>query len=702
MDTLTTEQRAVFDALQKGLNVFLTGRGGTGKSYLISTIYNELPLVHSVKKGCRIAVTALTGCAAVLLGRWAKTLHSWAGIGLGRGTAKELVVKIRKSPRAMKNWLCTDLLVIDELSMMPAELLEKLDEIGRIVRRNGARPFGGLQLLLVGDFLQLPPVVRGDEELRFAFEIPLWAELTDCSIELTIVQRQKDEQFQRILGEIRMGELSQESADILEERRGLPWQQLKIRPTLLFPRRAEVDMINESNLKVLTGNRQNFKAGIAFKDKIPIGFNPRDPEFIRSLEAMDKEANYSTELVLSVGAQVMLISNLDVEKGLVNGSRGVVVGFSGNGGGTDMVGAPLVEFRNGITIPIARDSWEIEGWDGVMRTQIPLRLAWAVTIHKCQGATLDCALVDIGRNVFEYGQAYVALSRVRDLNSLYIHDFEPRAIRAHPRVIEFYRSTAAAAAAATVVTAATVATTNPDQNENEITDQDPVEDRGEINWLWDSVPVAWIQILAGQRQNIIEISGKLEENEGSATILPPREDIWTALRLVQPNAVRVVILGQDPYPTPGHAHGLAFSAREGTHPIPASLRNIFRELAADIQNGQNREKDGRWCLADWARQGVLLLNSILTVEAGKPQSHAGIGWEEITDRILLALRGRGVVFVLWGKVAQKKKELLGGAETIIESAHPSPLSCTKGFYGSRPFSAINGLLRERGTAEIAW
>jgi ATP-dependent DNA helicase PIF1 len=696
MDTLTTEQRLVFDELQKGRNVFLTGRGGTGKSYLITTIYNELPLVHTIKKGCRIAITAMTGCAAVLLGRRAKTLHSWAGIGLGRGTAKELIVKIRKSPRAMKNWLCTDLLVIDELSMMPAELLEKLDEIGRIVRRNGAKPFGGIQLLLVGDFLQLPPVVRGDEDLRFAFETPLWSDLTDCAIELTISQRQKDEQFQRILGEIRIGELSQESADILEERRGLPWQQLKIRPTLLFPRRAEVDMINESNLKVLAGNRQNFKAGIAFKDKIPIGFDPQNPEFIRSLEAMDKEANYSTELVLAVGAQVMLISNLDVEKGLVNGSRGVIVELSGS---TDAGGAPLVEFRNGLIIPINRDSWEIEGWDGVMRTQIPLRLAWAVTIHKCQGATLDCALVDIGRNVFEYGQAYVALSRVRDLEALYVHDFEPRAIRAHPRVIEFYQNMAPAAVPSTA-TLATGARCN--------FDNDPVEDNSDYenndNWLWKEIPAAWKQILAGQQQNIIEIADKLQQYEANATILPPREDIWTALSLVKPNDVRVVILGQDPYPTPGHAHGLAFSTREGTYPIPASLRNIFRELAADIANGQDREKNGKFCLRDWAQQGVLLLNTILTVEAGKPQSHAGIGWEQITDRILLGLRGRGVVFVLWGKIAQKKKELLGGdgAEIIIESAHPSPLSCTKGFYGSRPFSAINGLLRGRGEAEIIW
>jgi ATP-dependent DNA helicase PIF1 len=436
MDTLTSEQRAVFDALVAKKNVFLTGCGGTGKSYLIRTIHEHLPAMCTRESGLgiRVAVTAMTGCAAVLLSTHAKTLYSWAGIGLGKGTIDELIYKIRRNGRAKKNWVTTDLLILDEVSMLQPDLLDKLDEIGRQMRKNRSKPFGGLQLLFIGDFLQLPPVTKG-EEVRFAFESLLWPSLFDESVELTEIQRQKDPVFQQILREARVGKLSAESISILQSRMNLDWQSRKIRPTLLFPRRAEVDLINDANLKALSGPRYTYKASFTLGENAPRGLNTRDEGFQSYLATFDRDASYLPELVLSLGAQVMLIKNMDAISSLVNGSRGVVTGFREDG-----LHTPIVEFMNGMKLPIEPTQWELEDYPGVYRTQVPLRLAYAVTTHKSQGATLDCALIDIGDRIFEYGQAYVALSRVTSLESLYIHDFDPGALQAHPRVLAFYES----------------------------------------------------------------------------------------------------------------------------------------------------------------------------------------------------------------------------------------------------------------------
>jgi ATP-dependent DNA helicase PIF1 len=436
MDTLTSEQHQVFQALSEGKNVFLTGSGGTGKTYLVETIYEHLPRICSRESGLgiRIAVTAMTGCAAVLLGTHGKTLHSWAGIGLGKGTPDELIYKIRRNGRAKKNWVMTDLLILDEVSMLQPELLEKLDMIGRVMRKQRGKPFGGIQLLFIGDFLQLPPVSKG-EEIHFAFESPLWPSLFDVSVELTQILRQRDPVFQQILREARVGQLSVESTRILQSRMNLDWQSRKIRPTLLFPRRAEVDLINDANLKALSGPRYTYKASLVLDENAPRGFNQRDEAFQTYLASFDRDASYLPELVLSLGAQVMLIKNMEAITSLVNGSRGVITGFR-----EDHLRTPIVEFMNGMKLPIEPAQWELEDCKGVYRTQVPLRLAYAVTTHKSQGATLDCALIDIGDRIFEYGQAYVALSRVTSLESLYVHDFDPGAIHAHPRVLAFYES----------------------------------------------------------------------------------------------------------------------------------------------------------------------------------------------------------------------------------------------------------------------
>lgn len=183
-------------------------------------------------------------------------------------------------------------------------------------------------------------------------------------------------------------------------------------------------------------------------------------------------------------------------------------------------------------------------------------------------------------------------------------------------------------------------------------------------------------------------------------ILPARKDIFAALRMTPPEQVKVVLLGQDPYPTPGHAHGLCFSVRAGVHPIPRSLRNIYQELHADV----DFRVPNHGCLEAWARQGVLLLNPILTVRAGEANSHRGRGWEPFTDRIISVVNAlpERVVFLLWGNTAQTKIPLITNPRhAIVATAHPSPLSARK-FFGCRCFSRTNALLAEAGRPPIDW
>ena len=722
LETLTDEQLSVINLLLNGENVFLTGGGGVGKSYLLSAIYTEFPGLKQelskrknpdcVSKLPRIQMCALTGCAALLLGHKAKTVHSWAGIGLGKESVTELYIKICRNRKAKKNWLCTDLLIIDEISMMTAELFDKLDSLGKKIRANKL-PFGGIQLLIVGDFFQLPPVSKGDDGVQFAFESAAWLTAITSSVELTIIQRQKDETFQKILKEARVGALTKESVQVLRQRQERDWKDNKIRPTLLFPRRSEVDMINDTNLKALEGRKYTYKARLVHDGKAPTGFTEKDEAFQKVLALFDSAASYSKEFVLIVGAQVMLIANTNPTEGLVNGSRGVVTGFCSY---SDL---PIVEFVNGVKKTVGAHTWPIEEYEFVSRSQIPLQLAFAYTIHKCQGSTLDSALVDIGSGIFEYGQAYVALSRVRSLEALYVYDFDKTAFRAHPKVKGFYSKLSTNTGVDDVLSTLRMekelvddlkpilAETSRVITGINIVKLPGIDQEGDRklpglesdNWLYNSIPVGWKSCLEPCQQKLLELSTLLSNK----TFLPSKENVWRALALTPLESIRVVILGQDPYPGLNHAHGLAFSVLPDVKPIPASLRNIYKELVSDI--GCTTPLHGN--LESWSKQGVFLLNTVLTVEEGAPQSHSKIGWEEVTDQIIrtIAAKSEKIVFVLWGKSAQAKKKLLDPylvGHRVIESAHPSPLSAHRGFFNSKPFSAINGLLGEMGRDAIDW
>lgn len=197
------------------------------------------------------------------------------------------------------------------------------------------------------------------------------------------------------------------------------------------------------------------------------------------------------------------------------------------------------------------------------------------------------------------------------------------------------------------------------------------------------------------------LASQVEAAYETQTVYPPRGELFAALRMTPPEQVRVVILGQDPYHEPGQAHGLSFSVPEGM-PLPKSLQNIYKELAADLQ----RQPPKNGCLKFWAEQGVLLLNSVLTVEAHRAGSHRAFGWEQFTDGVISATNRlpQPIAFLLWGNYAQKKQSLIRteAPRLVLKSAHPSPLSAYRGFFGSRPFSRINEFLEEQGQSPIVW
>jgi uracil-DNA glycosylase len=220
--------------------------------------------------------------------------------------------------------------------------------------------------------------------------------------------------------------------------------------------------------------------------------------------------------------------------------------------------------------------------------------------------------------------------------------------------------------------------------------------------LYEQIPPAWQAALAGERDKpyLARLEAFLAEERAQHTVFPPEQEIFSALRATPYDQVKALIVGQDPYHDDGQAHGLAFSVRRGVK-IPPSLVNIYKELESDL--GIPRARHGN--LEPWAKQGVLLLNTSLTVRAHAAASHKGRGWEQLTDAIIRAVNARSqrVVFVLWGGHAQKKRPLIDAPQhVVIESAHPSPLSARNGFFGSWPFSAINRALEDVGVAPINW
>jgi len=411
---LTTKQQETLDLAIKGRNLFVTGPGGCGKTFLIKHF------VDTYGSSLRIGVTSTTGTSALHIK--GTTIHSWAGIGIGKGSVGAMVTHIRKKKYLKTRWTETDVLIIDEISMLSPELFDKLNEIAKRIRKNEA-PFGGIQVILSGDFLQLPCIDSDD----FCFAADAWNETIQhvCCLDENL--RQDKKSWQECLNEIRKGKLSEETIEVLRSRvKKKLTNKLGIEPTILYPLNVDVDHINSHYLELLTQESGDLREYPAENEIYNEKQSYKMEKFVRNCPAVQN-------LQLTIGCQVMLLWNLDFDAGLVNGSRGVVIKFI-----QDM---PIVRFLNGVTRMIDYHVWELEENDQKLASieQIPLKLAYALSIHKSQGCTLDYVITDLS-DVFAHGQVYVALSRVRTLEGLSIEGLRISKIRAHPKAVEFYEN----------------------------------------------------------------------------------------------------------------------------------------------------------------------------------------------------------------------------------------------------------------------
>lgn len=427
---LSDDQKRVFDAVREGRSLFFTGSAGTGKSFLLKTIIKYLKDYK-----INLAVTASTGIAASHLS--GTTLHSFAGIGLGKEKPSDLVWKIRKSKHSRERWKMVEVLIIDEISMVDGILLDKLEYIARSVREN-EEPFGGIQLILAGDFFQLPPVSIG-EVLPYAFQANCWRRCVPQVITLQLVFRQTNQEFVELLNDMRIGQVSEKNRKLLQSLSREVKYNDEILPTELYPRKDDVARANSNHLRKINQPELIFEAS----DR------PGEPlQNVSSMELrskLDKNLLVPFRLSLKIGAQVMLVKNMPEEE-LVNGSVGVIVGFAElpddpnhPNVGKRSTPLPIVKFTNGHQITVSSISFEIEAADGTVlasRSQIPLILAWALSIHKSQGQTLERVIVNLKQS-FEKGQVYVALSRATSLDSLQVIGFEPRTVEAHPVVLQW-------------------------------------------------------------------------------------------------------------------------------------------------------------------------------------------------------------------------------------------------------------------------
>jgi ATP-dependent DNA helicase PIF1 len=402
-------QLEALEILESGVNVFLTGPAGSGKTFVLNKFAEYLK-----KNKIKVAITASTGIAATHLG--GLTIHSWAGIGIKESLTKNDIKEIMWNGKVADRICTAKVLIIDEISMLPPNVLVMVDQVCREVRHSLA-PFGGLQFVACGDFFQLPPVVRDGGEKKFAFESAVWqkADLKICYLEEQ--HRQEDEDYLRILNEIRADKVSAWAREKLAGRLHQDisgWEK----PTKLYTHNIDVDSINKKELGKIVAKPKTYEMTSRGQKNL--------------VENLKRGCLAPEELVLKVGAIVMFVRNkFSGNKPVyVNGTMGRVDGFDGSN-------MPIVQTRSG-KVEVGLASWRIEVGEEVKAeiSQLPLKLAWAITIHKSQGLSMDCAEMDLSK-CFEPGMGYVALSRVRTLDGLKLLGLNDLSLRVSERIIEF-------------------------------------------------------------------------------------------------------------------------------------------------------------------------------------------------------------------------------------------------------------------------
>jgi ATP-dependent DNA helicase PIF1 len=397
------DQELALEILLNGESALLTGPAGSGKTYVLSQF-----IKHAKRQGKHVSVTATTGLAATHLS--GSTIHSWSGIGIHDKLPKYFY---KDMPKGRADTIKkTDVLIIDEISMLHDYRLDMVDQICRSVRETDA-PFGGLQVILCGDFFQLPPINReNDQESGFVVNSQVWSDLDPVVCYLSEQHRQDDDKFLDILTALRQADLRRKHVEALLCRQFAEVGEA----TELHTTNVDVDVINTQKLTELAGEEHLYYMTHTGKDNY--------------VESLSRSCLANPELVLKKGALVMCIKN-SPDKKFVNGSLGIITGFEK---GSDY---PIVELKNGRVITILPETWELRDGDKkrASLTQLPLRLAWAITVHKSQGMTLDAARIDL-RRAFVEGMGYVALSRVRSLSTLSLHGINRMALQISPAALE--------------------------------------------------------------------------------------------------------------------------------------------------------------------------------------------------------------------------------------------------------------------------
>lgn len=403
-----TQQQAL-DILKTGANVFLTGEPGSGKTHTVNAYIRYLKAAK-----LNVAVTASTGIAATHLG--GVTLHSWSGIGIKKTLSKYDVDRIATTQRLARRIEQTTVLIIDEVSMLDGRVLDSVNTVCQEIKRN-KQPFGGLQVVLVGDFFQLPPVSREDEDsAQFAFTSAAWASLKPLVCYLSEQHRQEDQRFLELLTSLRRAAIATTHRTALDERCVQPPTSEEQALTQLYSHNIDVDRINQEQLERIKGTTKRFHMKQHGKQA--------------AVQQLKRGCLSPEQLLLKEDAVVMFTKN-DQKGKFVNGTIGRITGWH------TYTKCPIVTTKSGRRIDVEPLDWKIEDNGRVVAriTQLPLRLAWAMTVHKSQGMSLDAAAIDLTK-AFEAGQGYVALSRVRTLQGLFLAGYNEQALQVHPDVLE--------------------------------------------------------------------------------------------------------------------------------------------------------------------------------------------------------------------------------------------------------------------------
>jgi ATP-dependent exoDNAse (exonuclease V) alpha subunit len=402
------KQKQALKILKMGRNVFLTGRAGAGKTYVLNKYIEYLK-----KNDIPVAITASTGIAATHLS--GSTIHSWSGMGIKNKIDKKDIDSLLKKTYLKKHYLETSVLIIDEVSMLHAHQLDIVNQLCQIFRKD-LRPFGGMQIVLSGDFFQLPPVAKYGEESKFVIESDIWQNMNLSVCYLDEQFRQDDVHFITILNEIRSGKVSTGSRDLLIQKVKENFD-FQIQPTKLYTHNVDVDVLNLIELDKIKNESKSYKMTHTGRKGM--------------VESLKKSCLAPESLILKIGAKVMFVKN-NFETGVVNGTLGEVIGFD------KASDYPQVKIKTGEIILVKPDTWVIDEFGKTLAEirQFPLRLAWAITIHKSQGMSLDLAEIDLSK-AFTPGMGYVALSRIRNLKGLNLKGLNSMALQVNSQILIF-------------------------------------------------------------------------------------------------------------------------------------------------------------------------------------------------------------------------------------------------------------------------